>query len=117
MRTRILVGLCCVALSVSMFLNGCAEVAKAPTSSDLVISLQEQIPTASVGKSYDLTRLIVDEEGVTYDYSASYIDPDSGETKKLNVKKGTITPKAEADISATPEVPRSASSSAWLCRQ
>lgn len=103
MRTRILRGLCCVTLSAMIFLNGCGKVSETPNTShpELTIAVQEQIPTAFVGKPYKLASLITEEEGIAYEYSASYIDPKSGETKKLNIRSGAITPKAEADISVT----------------
>ena len=70
-------------------------------SPSLTIVLKDQIPSAPVGEAYDLASAIRQEEDVEYDFSATYIDPESNETEELKVKKGKITPKTESDISVT----------------
>ena len=91
---------CAVAL-LSLCLCACGNE-KAPTKSeDVAISITENIPSAVVGESYELTKLVDLEEGVEYSYVASYTDPETGETTELKVRNEKFTPKAEADITVT----------------
>ncbi|MBR5569976.1 MAG: hypothetical protein IKW10_03685 [Oscillospiraceae bacterium] len=99
MKKRILCTLCAMALLISGLLSGCGE--KAAKKPAIPITVKDEIPSATVGEAYDLAALVTQEEGVTYDFAASYQDPESGESKDLKIKKGKITPKAEADISVT----------------
>ena len=105
MRNRILSLICCAMVLLPMILSGCGNAAEptvaAPTQPSFTTSLKEHIPAAAVDTNYDLSTLVIEEDGVKYDYQASYTDPETGETKELKVKNGKIIPKAEADISVT----------------
>ena len=105
--------LCCIILLLPIFLFGCTQSdnPETPTEQAVHISLNEQIPNAVVGTSYDLSALVNEEEGVKYTYSAGYTEPESGEGKQLTVVRGKITPKAEADISVTVTATRGEESS------
>ena len=105
--------LCCIILLLPIFLFGCTQSdnPETPTEQAVHISLNEQIPNAVVDKSYDLSALVNEEEGVKYTYSACYTEPESGEGKQLTVVRGKITPKAEADISVTVTATRGEESS------
>lgn len=67
----------------------------------LSIQIKDQIPAAQVGVSYDLSALIQVEDEAEYTFTAQYTDPDSCETKQLNVRNNKITPKAETNIEIT----------------
>ena len=88
-------------LLMAMLLSGCGNSKDASSSKQIPITLTQHIPEAYTDDAYDLSALIVKEDGIDYEFSASYVDPESGETKELKVKKNKITPKAEADISVT----------------
>lgn len=90
-------------LIISLIFGACAPAAKTikATSNSLDISILETIPEAFVGKRYNLATVVSEAEHVEYSYSASYIDPISGESKQLKVSRGKLTPKAEADITVT----------------
>lgn len=81
--------------------TGCGEEGQISNENTLSVSLADHIPKAYVDESYDLSLLVAAEENVEYTYTASYMDPATGETQELKVRKGKITPKAEADISVT----------------
>lgn len=88
-------------LILCLGLGACGESAAPETTVDpnaLSVSLRETIPNAYVGVSYDLEKIVIAEEDVDYSYKATYVDPDSGETKKLTVKSGKFSPKVAADI-------------------
>lgn len=93
-----LVGTLLLALLVC---TGCGEEGQISNENTLSVSLADNIPKAYVDESYDLSLLVAAEENVEYTYTASYMDPATGETKELKVRKGKITPKAEADIKVT----------------
>ena len=81
--------------------TGCGEEGQISNENTLSVSLADNIPKAYVDESYDLSLLVAAEENVEYTYTASYMDPATGETQELKVRKGKITPKAEADIKVT----------------
>lgn len=102
---------CCVCLLISIF-SGCGvNENNTPTEPAIPIILKENIPAASVGAAYDLSALIVEEDGVEYSYVACYTDPETGKTEELKVRRGKVTPKAEADISVTVTAARGEESS------
>lgn len=104
MRAKILSLLCCITLLLPAVLSGCGgnqTETTAPSTPALTITLQEKFPTAYVGEAYDLSKLIQAEQGVKYEYDASYVDPESGKTVQLRVRNKRITPKAETDLSVT----------------
>jgi len=97
MKKQLFVLLCILCLALS----GCGDNHPAKTASPVPISVSENIPYAVVGEAYDLSALIAEDDGVTYEFSATYQDPESGEPKTLNVRSGKITPRAEAEIAVT----------------
>ena len=102
---------CCICLLVSAF-SGCGvNENNTPTEPAISIVLKENVPAASVGAAYDLSALIVEEDGVEYSYVACYTDPETGKTEELKVRRGQVTPKAEADISVTVTAARGEESS------
>ena len=90
-----------LSLLLAMLLSGCGKTKDTSTSKEIPITLTQHIPAAYVDNSYDLSALVVKEEGIDYQFSASYADPETGKSKELKVKKEKITPKAEADICVT----------------
>ena len=80
---------------------GCSQEGQRSSGNALSVSVADNIPKAYVDAPYDLSLLVEAEENVEYTYSASYTDPETGESKELKVRKGKITPKAEANISVT----------------
>lgn len=99
LKKRFLAVLCIVSILLSGVLAGCGENGtKTPTEPAFSIDVKSSIPSAYVDTAYKVTSLITEEDGVEYEYEATYVDPESGETKELIVKKGKITPKVEADI-------------------
>lgn len=66
-----------------------------------LITVKDPVPVAYVGDAYQLVNIIVEEDEVEYSFAASYVDPQTAERKELTVKRGKITPKAEADITVT----------------
>ena len=115
MKHRILSLICCAAILLPMILSGCGKAAEPtatnPTQPSFTISLKEHIPAAVVDTNYDLSALVIEEDGVKYAYQASYTDPETGAAKELKVKNGKIIPKAEADISVTVTATRGEESS------
>ena len=115
MRNRILSLICSTAILLPMILSGCGKAAEPtatnPTQPSFTISLKEHITAAVVDTNYDLSTLVIEEDGIKYDYQASYTDPETGATKELKVKNGKIIPKAEADISVTVTATRGEESS------
>lgn len=98
---RILCTICCIFLICGMF-SGCGErVSSTPTEPAVPIEIKDNIPVAVQGTAYDLTKLITEEKGVEYTFAASYTDPKTGALTELKVRKGRITPEAEADILVT----------------
>jgi len=99
MKNRLLM-LWVLLLCTSTLVTGCKADNNVETSPiALPITIAEQIPYAQVGETYDISSLIAEQDGITYEYTATFIDPESGEEKVLNVRKGKITPRANADIS------------------
>lgn len=113
MKKRVISLICCAAVLLPLFLSGCSNSAdtELPTEPAIPIVLKEQIPSAAVDASYDLSAIIMEEDGVKYTYAASYTDPQTGETKDLKVKSGKIIPKAEVEISVTVTATRGEESS------
>ena len=95
--------LCCSFILLALVFSGCVQTPAEETSPQYTFSvvLKETISPAYVDTSYNLFSAIVEEEGVEYTFTASYLDPISGESKTLSAKRGKITPKVEADISVT----------------
>ena len=91
-------------LSLSVLLGACGTSTEPETTVDpnaLSIELIDDIPAAYVGVSYDLKKIVRTEDKVDYSYKATYVDPESGNTKKLTVKSGKFSPKVDADITVT----------------
>lgn len=97
MKKRVISFLCYLS-AFCLLLSACGDKPPAAKTSSVPIAITEQIPHAIVGEAYDLSLLITEEDGVTYEFTAGYTDPGSGEYKQLNVRRGKITPKVEADI-------------------
>ena len=97
MKKRV-ISLLCYLLAFCLLLSACGSKQPAAKTSSVPISITEQIPHAVVGEAYDLSLLITEEDGVTYEFTAGYTDPESGTHKELNIRRGKITPKVEADI-------------------
>lgn len=96
--------LCVLAIFLSAALTGCGGNSNAETTVDPdapTVQIKKYIPEAFVGESYELSSVYVEEKGVDYSFDASYVDPASGETMELVVKRGKFTPKVEADIHVT----------------
>ena len=99
MKKQFIWPLTVISLLLCFIFCGCQKEQKSSTDqSPLTISVSEQIAYAHVGEPYDLFNIIQEEDGVTYDYIATYIDPTTGEKQTLNIRKGKITPHTEADI-------------------
>lgn len=82
-----------------------------PTEPAVPIAVKSSIPAAHVGKAYKVSSLVREEKDVEYKYTATYVDPATGETEELIVKRGRITPKVEADIQVTVEATKGEESS------
>lgn len=95
-RSLLLWGVLLLVLALSAC--GGKEQAKQPT---IPIVVADTVPNADVGVAYDLSDVVTQEADVEYSYTASYTDPETGETVELKVRRGKFTPKAEADISVT----------------
>ncbi|MBR5570648.1 MAG: hypothetical protein IKW10_07145 [Oscillospiraceae bacterium] len=91
---------CAVAL-LSLSLCACGDEKAPAKAEDVAISITENLPSAIVGEAYELDKLVAVQEGIAYSYTASYVDPDSGETKELKIRNEKFTPKVEADITVT----------------
>ena len=103
-KVRFIALVCILSLLCTVF-AGCGAnggESGAPTEPEYsLIVLKDYIPEANVGASYNLGQILVKDEDAKYSYTATYQDPESGDTKKLTVKSGKFTPKAEADIQVT----------------
>lgn len=113
MKKRVISLICCAAVLLPLILSGCGNSAdtELPTEPAIPIVLKEQIPSAAVDASYDLSAIIMEEDGVKYTYDASYTDPQTGEIKNLKVKSGKIIPKEEVEITVTVTAARGEESS------
>lgn len=102
-RSRLCPVLLVICIIVTTLLIGCThtQTETKPEETNFTIELKDNIPKAYIGTSYSLASLIIEEEDVKYEFSASYTDPESGEDKTLTVNKGKLTPKAESDIFVT----------------
>ena len=101
---KLIAYVCAAAMLLAAVLSGCDGSLGNETTVDpnaLSITLKEHIPDAYVGESYDLSNVYVEEDGVDYDFEASYVDPETGENAELVVKREKLTPKAAADITVT----------------
>lgn len=107
MLKKFIAVICTAAIMCGMLFTGCGSAkpldsaATQPTEPAVPISVKDPIPYAYVDDAYELTNLINAEEDVEYSFAASYVDPQSGETEELVVKREKITPKVEADIQVT----------------
>ena len=81
---------CAVAL-LSLSLCACGDEKAPAKSEDVAISITENLPSAIVGEAYELDKLVAVQEGIAYSYTASYVDPDSGETKELKIRNEKFT--------------------------
>lgn len=99
--------LCALVILCSAFFTGCGtpntpgnavQPEQGGTIPESSVPVVENIPLAYVGSDYDLTSVVLVEEGVEYSFTASYVDPENGETTELKVRRGKIKPKAETDI-------------------
>lgn len=96
MKRRLLCGI----LLLVLVLSACGGKDQ-KNQSAVPIALCDTIPRADVGVAYDLSAVVIQQEQIEYSYTASYTDPETGNTEELKVRRGKITPKAEADISVT----------------
>lgn len=106
MKNKILAILLIFSLLVTGLLSGCGSnnvEETTPTEPAVPIEVKTSIPAAYVGTAYKVSGLVNEEKDVEYKYTATYIDPATGETEELIVKRGKITPKAEADIKVVVE--------------
>ena len=101
MKKQLTFLICWLLIVASLIFSGCEAKEPSQSPSSISIHVASHIPPAAVSSAYDLTTLVTEEEGISYEYTAHYTDPDSGEQKELNVRKGKIIPKAESDISVT----------------
>ena len=114
MKIRLLAFLLILSLLFTGMLSGCggnSPEETVPTEPAVPIEVKTSIPPAYVGTAYKVSSLVSEEKGVEYKYTATYVDPATGETEELVVKRGKITPKAEADIQVTVEATKGAESS------
>ncbi len=114
MKIRFLALLLILSLLVTSVLAGCGgnhADETTPTEPAVPIEVKQSIPAAYVGTAYKVSSLVTEEDGVEYKYNATYVDPTTGETEELVVKRGKITPKVEADIQVTVEATKGADSS------
>lgn len=113
MKNRLIPLFYCAAILLSLVLTGCNNGSNpvTPTEPAVSIVLNESIPSATVGISYDLSTIVKAEDGVKYTYFATYIDPETKQNKELTVVRGNFTPKVEADISVTVTATRGEESS------
>lgn len=109
MKHRLIAFISVLSIFCSAILGGCNSNNAASTGPSIPevtepaisIDVKQDIPPAYVNEGYNLSTIINEEENVEYNFSACYMDPQSGETKELTVKRGKITPKSEADIHVT----------------
>lgn len=103
MKIKLLALFLILSILFTCVLSGCGEGSHIsetqPTEPAINIEVSSNIPPAYVDTSYRISDLVTEEKDVEYKYEATYIDPATGETEELVVKRGRITPKAEADIS------------------
>lgn len=111
MKNKFISFICCLGL----ILTGCAGSKSDNATAKVPITLIEQIPQAVVGEAYDLNTLVTAQEGISYEFTAGYTDPETQENTQLNVRKGKITPRAEADIIVTVTAKRGKDSSSVQC--
>lgn len=115
MKTKFLAILLILSLLFTGLLAGCGGGNNAeettPTEPAVPIAVKSSIPAAHVGKAYKVSSLVTEEKDVEYKYTATYVDPATGETEELIVKRGRITPKVEADIQVTVEATKGEESS------
>lgn len=115
MKIRMLAFLLILSLVFTGLLSGCGGGNNAeetvPTEPTVPIAVKSSIPAAHVGKAYKVSSLVTEEKDVEYKYTATYVDPATGETEELIVKRGRITPKVEADIQVTVEATKGEESS------
>lgn len=109
MLKKFIAVICTAAIICGLLFTGCGSTKilnntgtqPQPTEPAVFISVKDPIPYAYVDDAYELTNLINAEEDVEYSFTANYVDPQSGETKELVVKREKITPKVESDIQVT----------------
>ncbi len=117
-KNRLIALICVLSILCSVVFTGCGSQNGGTVSNSeseatepaVPIKVKEAIPAAYVDEAYDLTSLITEEEDVEYTFTASYVDPQSGETKELTVKRGKITPKVESDIQVSVKAVKGADS-------
>ena len=103
MKNRLIACFLLISLILTGLLSGCdgngaGNETQHPTEPAIPIDIAQNIPVAFVDASYRISDLITEEKNVDYKYEASYVDPVTGETEELVVKRGKIIPKVEADI-------------------
>ena len=106
MKNRLIACFLLVSLILTGLLSGCngngeGNNTQQSTEPAIPIEVSPNIPVAFVDASYRISDLVTEERDVDYKYEATYVDPVSGETEELVVKRGKITPKVEADIHVT----------------
>ena len=84
--SRFCLFLCCSFILLALVFSGCVQTPAEETSPQNTFSvvLKETISPAYVDTSYNLFSVIEEEEGVEYTFTASYLDPASGESKTLS---------------------------------
>ena len=94
MKMKLLAILLILSLLFTGLLAGCGGGNNAeettPTEPSVPIALKSSIPAAHVGKAYKVSSLVKEEKDVEYKYTATYVDPATGETEELIVKRGSL---------------------------
>ena len=114
MKRKILAILLIFSLLLTGLLSGCGDSnvkETVPTEPAVPIEVKTSIPAAYVGTAYKISDLVNEEKDVEYKYTATYVDPATGETEELVVKRGKVTPKVEADIQVVVEATKGTESS------
>lgn len=105
MQNRLIACFLIISLLLTGLLTGCGNNSEGketqPTEPAIPIAVSDNIPVAYVDTTYRISDVVTEEKDVEYKYKATYVDPVSGETEELVVKRGKFTPKVEADIFVT----------------
>ena len=112
MRTiRVVAAICVIATLCSVFFSACGNKitpnvtqptsAATPDTPEVTPQVKQDIPLCYVGDDYDLTTALNCDENAEYSFEASYLDPTTGESCELKVRRNKIKPKVEADIQVT----------------
>ena len=86
MKRKILAILLIFSLLLTGLLSGCGDSnveETVPTEPAVPIEVKTSIPAAYVGTAYKISDLVNEEKDVEYKYTATYVDPATGETEEL----------------------------------